>query len=58
MREAGAGVRETQGAQGQLTASKGPERMGYSRHENEIAFPSKLFPFQQVPNTHPLDFYV
>jgi hypothetical protein len=37
------GVRETQGAQGQLTFSKGPEWMGNSPpHEKGIAFPIKL----------------
>jgi hypothetical protein len=34
-------VTEMQGAQGQLTSSKGPERMGIRHHEQGIAFPSK-----------------
>jgi hypothetical protein len=43
MRKTGAGGEEMQGAQGQLTSSKGPGRIGNSRHEKGIAFPSKFF---------------
>ncbi len=32
-----------QGAQGQLTTSKGPQRVGNLYHEKGIAFPSKVF---------------
>ncbi len=35
------GVREMQGAQGQLTSSQGPVRMGICHHEHGIAFPIK-----------------
>ncbi len=41
------GVSETQGAQEQLTSSKGPGRMGNLRHKKGIAFPSKLFHFSK-----------
>ncbi len=41
------GVREMQGAQGQLTSSKEPERMGICHHEQGIAFPSKIFSFSK-----------
>jgi hypothetical protein len=37
------GVGKDQGAQRQLTSSKGPERMGIRHHELETAFPSKVF---------------
>ncbi len=59
MRDAGAGSEgNTNGAQGQLTSSKVPERMGYLCHEKGITFPSKLVSsFQQVANMHPHDFY-
>jgi hypothetical protein len=40
MWEAGAGVRETQGAQGQLTSSKRPKEFVMKKG---IAFTSKLF---------------
>ncbi len=43
IREAGAGGEEIQEAIGQLTSSKGPERMGNLLHEKGIAFPYKLF---------------
>jgi hypothetical protein len=41
------GVRETQGTQGQLTSSKGPERMGNSCHEKGITLRSKLSPLSK-----------
>jgi hypothetical protein len=47
MGEAGAGLKGTQGMQGQLTSSKGPGRMGNSRHVKGITFPSKLFNFSK-----------
>jgi hypothetical protein len=48
------GVREEQGAQGQLTSSKGPERMGI--REQGIAFPGKnIF---LLSKKHPLGFIV
>jgi hypothetical protein len=39
------GVREEQGAQSQLTPSKGPGRMGICHHEQGTAFPSKGISF-------------
>ncbi len=34
-------MREEQGAQRQLTSSKGPERMGIRHHDQATALPSK-----------------
>jgi hypothetical protein len=43
------GLREIQGEKGQLTSSKGPERMGICHHEQGIAFPSKnIFFLKQI----------
>jgi hypothetical protein len=43
-----------QGAQGQLTSSKGPEWIRIRRHEKGIGFPSKLLLLAKS-KYHPLD---
>jgi hypothetical protein len=48
------GVREMQGAEGQLTSGNRPGRKGIHHHEQGIAFPSKNIFF--YANTRPLDF--
>jgi hypothetical protein len=57
MHGAGAGVREIQGVQGQLTLNQDLSGWGIHHHEKGIAFPSKLLPLARA-DMHPLNLCV